>query len=420
MQPTIRTVLDVAEHGLCTGCGACAYMRPGDVRMADSVRDGRRPVAAGEGRSDPRGVREALDACPGIDQSRPDSPRGSAAIGELADSWGPVLAMWEGWAADPRMRFRGSSGGAVSALAAWCVEKGGMHGVLHVAARRDVPYLNETVLSTTRDEIVERSGSRYAPASPCEGLRLVEDAPGPCAFVGKPCDCHAVSKVRALRPALDARLGLVVGFFCAGTPTTAGTIALLARMGIDDPSRVVSLRYRGDGWPGAATAVVETGGRLETRRLTYEESWGGVLADHKQWRCSLCPDRTAETADVAFGDPWWNGVPRDAPGRSLVLVRTERGRRAVLAAVADGYLVLEPAETWKLRASQKGFPKVRGAIWGRRATLRLLGLPVPRCAGAALFSHWRRELTASEKFRSFAGTVKRMFARGFLTRRTGY
>ncbi len=417
MPSSVRTVFDVAERGLCAGCGACAYACPGGVRMVDSLRDGRRPVPVGDAAPDSVRMREAVSICPGLDQSRP--PRGAdpAELAELADSWGPVLELWEGWAADPLTRFRGSSGGAVSALATWCVERGGMHGVLHVAARRDVPYLNEAVLSTTRAQIVERSGSRYAPASPCEGLQMVEDAPAPCAFVGKPCDCLALAKARAARPALDARVGLVVGFFCAGTPTTAGTLEMLRRMGVDDPSRLVSLRYRGDGWPGAATAVVDVDGRRETRRLTYSESWGEVLANHKQWRCNLCPDRTAETADVSFGDPWWGGVPDDAPGRSLVVVRTERGRRAVAAAVADGRLVLEPAAPWKLRASQPGFPKVRGAVFGRSAAMRLLAMPVPRYVGASLRRHWLRELTAAEKVRSFAGTLRRVISRRLFRRR---
>ena len=51
-----------------------------------------------------------------------------------------------------------------------------MHGVLHIAARPDVPWLNHTVLSTTRAELLAATGSRYAPASPCDRLELVERA----------------------------------------------------------------------------------------------------------------------------------------------------------------------------------------------------------------------------------------------------
>ena len=88
-------------------------------------------------------------------------------------------------------------GGAASALALYCMEQGGMHGVLHITAREDVPYLNKTVLSTTREEVLGATGSRYAPASPCDGLAMVEEASGPCVMIGKPCDIAAAEKARA-------------------------------------------------------------------------------------------------------------------------------------------------------------------------------------------------------------------------------
>jgi coenzyme F420 hydrogenase subunit beta len=422
MRRQFATVVDAAERGLCTGCGACAYMDSARVRMTDTLTEGRRPVLVDAGAvsadGDATRSKEALAVCPGLDQTH-EFDRGAWGLDkELADTWGPVLEMWEGYAIDPLTRFRASSGGAASALATYCIEKGGMHGLLHIAQRKDVPYLNETVMSTSRDEIVARSGSRYAPASPCDGLAKIENAPAPCVFIGKPCDVLGAQRARRFRPKLDRNLGLVIGFFCAGTPTTAGTMAMLAKMGVEDPKRLRSLRYRGDGWPGKATAVVEKDdGALETRQLTYHQSWGEVLADHKQWRCNLCPDRTGESADISVGDPWWNGVPDDAPGRSLILVRTERGRRLLRDAVAAGYIAAEPAESWKLRASQKGFPKVRGAIWGRLVALRLMLVASPTHRGFSLFTHWRRELTIREKAKSLLGTARRVVLRNLWRRR---
>ena len=54
----------------------------------------------------------------------------------------------------------------------------------------------------------------------------------------------------------------------------------------------------------------------------------------------MCADHTGEFADIAVAEPWYREIPPDEPGRSLVLARTERGRRCVAEAVAAGYLEL--------------------------------------------------------------------------------
>jgi coenzyme F420 hydrogenase subunit beta len=329
----------------------------------------------------------------------------------LFDGWGPVRGLWEGHAADPEIRFAGSSGGAASALALFCLERAGMYGLLHIAAREDVPYLNRTVLSRTREQILGATGSRYAPASPCDGLAMVEAAPGPCVMIGKPCDIAATEKARRIRPALDSKLGLTIAIFCAGTPSTRGTLEMLKQMGVTDPSAVQSVRYRGNGWPGRATVVLRTANGHETRDLTYEQSWGEVLQKHRQWRCHICPDHTGEAADISVGDPWHRPVPPGAHGSSLVVARTERGLRVVREAMAAGYLCLESVRAGVLPASQPGLLTVRGLVWARLLTLRVMGVPTPRFSGVPMFRYWLSRATVREKLQSVYGTVKRVFTK---------
>lgn len=417
MRLKVADVIEVAERHLCCGCGACAYVSGGAVGMADVLEQGRRPVVRGVG--DEVRMREALAACPGVELGHAGRPDG--VMGELWSAWGPVLEVWEGWASDEAVRWAGSSGGAATALALYCMERGGMHGTLHVGARRDVPYLNETVLSRTRAEMLERTGSRYAPASPCDGLGKVEGAPGPCVFIGKPCDVAGSWKARGLRPGLDAKLGLTVAIFCAGTPSTRGTLEMLAAMGVEDASAVTGVRYRGMGWPGKASATWRGGAGGEERRaeMTYAASWGGILEKHRQWRCYVCVDHTGEFADVSVGDPWYREPGEGEAGRSLVLARTERGRRIVREAVAAGYLTLAPAESWKVEASQRGFPTVRGSVWGRTWTCRAAGVLAPRFTGMPMARFWWGRLSLKQKAQSVWGTLKRIRRKGLRVRR-GY
>ena len=116
----INGIRDVAERHLCTGCGACAYMQPEAIRMVEDLAQGRRPVVA-------EGVEtgEALKACPGHQLEHDYDPDQPGLLRELETDWGPALQLWDGFASDPEIRWKGSSGGAATALALFALEEQG-------------------------------------------------------------------------------------------------------------------------------------------------------------------------------------------------------------------------------------------------------------------------------------------------------
>lgn len=403
----------MAERQLCTGCGVCAYVQPDDIEMVDDIDAGRRPIVRSNAQG-PHGTDDALAACPGVGLSHGEDP--PRMLESVREAWGPVLEVWEGHATDPEVRYSGSSGGAATALALHGMRRQGMYGVLHIRARNDIPYLNETTFSMSREELLAATGSRYAPASPCDRLDLVRDAPGPSVFIGKPCDVAATAKARANDPQLDEKLGLTIAIFCAGTPTTRGTFEMLERMGIEDPDRITQVRYRGNGWPGKARAEIETDDGSIVRELTYEESWGKVLQRHRQWRCYVCADHTGEFADIAVGDPWYRDIEEGEHGESLLLARTERGRDFLRTAVSDGAIVARPVPADRIPAAQPGLLKVRGSVWGRVAASRLAGVPAPRYRRLTTFPVWLKSLPFTEKIRSIVGLFRRIAQKGLKQR----
>ena len=403
-----RDIVDVAEGHLCTGCGVCAYLEPETVTMVDIVDKGLRPSVSARGEHSPT----TLACCPGAGLTH-DYDRTDPAINQdLQDVWGPVYGVWEGYASDENIRWRGSSAGAATVLSAFCLEEQGMEGVVHIKAREDVAYLNETTFSTTVPELVAATGSRYAPASPCTGLDSIEKASAPCVFIGKPCDVAATQRARRYRPDLDRNLGLVIGIFCAGTPSTHGTLEMLRQMGVD-PNLVTDVKYRGQGWPGLAEAKVSDGSK---QSLTYEQSWGDVLQKHRQWRCYVCADHTGEFADVAVGDPWYREVDGKNPGQSLVVARTPRGKEIVEAAIDAGYLTASRVSHDLLPRSQPNLQSARGSVWGRIQMLRLFRAYAPRYQGLPMAHIWLRELSLRQKLQSTVGTVRRIRSKALKTR----
>ncbi len=278
-----------------------------------------------------------------------------------------------------------------------------MDFVLHVGMDPEKPWTNHTVQSKNRSDVLTRTGSRYAPASPCEGLEAIAKSDRACVFIGKPCDASAVMNLRSERPALDEKLGLVLTFFCAGTPSTNGTFSLLRDLEVSTDG-VNTIRYRGEGWPGRFKAVYDDG-KLE-KSYSYEEAWG-KLTGYRPLRCNICPDGLGRVADIACGDAWERHEGGD-PGRSIVIVRTERGREILHRAMAANYVHLEPAGATHVLAAQQSLLQRRREIFGRLLGMRLLLMPVPKFLNFSLSRSWFR-LSFLNKTRTVLGTVRRLF-----------
>ena len=398
----------VVKNHLCMGCGACAAARPDLVTMVDTEAHGRRPrlkstATAAESR-------ELAEICPGREiRFAPAKTYDEAA-------WGPILEVWEGHALDPELRFRGSSGGVVSALALHGIEAGTAAGVVQVRARKDQPLLNETVISRSRTDVLAASASRYSPASPCERLPDVRADGRKHVFVGKPCDVAGASRLMQGDAALRDSIGLTISIFCAGTPSQSATKALIRGLGISNDAQIEDVRYRGNGWPGLmAVRYRETAdGPSKTSSMTYAEGWGKYLSNNTQWRCRVCADHIGEHADLSVGDPWYRPVGANERGESLIIVRSERGRQALRAAVADGFLTVTRRSIETLAASQPNLEQTKGAVFGRCLTVRAMGGAAPVYRGGALYRVWLRALPPVAKLKSIAGTLKRIIRKRIL------
>ena len=133
MSATALNVIEVAQRQACCGCGACAAVDPESLEMVDVLEHGRRPRLRPGARVP---TADTLAVCPGIGL---EHPAGSPTADPAFAAWGPILGVWEGFAADEQIRWGGSSGGAASALALCALGQLQMSGVVHIAARQDAP-----------------------------------------------------------------------------------------------------------------------------------------------------------------------------------------------------------------------------------------------------------------------------------------
>lgn len=397
ISPTLAKV-EAAQS--CTGCGACVALAPAKFALGVSADGFHRPTQTAPLAAEEESAFAAV--CPGRGMEQPLAEAGDHPF------WGPVAGLWKGAARDEALRRNASSGGVLSALLTHLLKTGAVKFVLQTGADDAVPHANRTVVSGDGRAVFEAAGSRYAPSSPLAGLEAHLARGEPFAFVGKPCDVAALRALARLDPRIDRLVPYMISFFCAGVPSRQGAEAVLRKMGCR-PQDVTGFRYRGDGWPGKARAVLKDG---SVRTLSYEESWGDVLSKHLQFRCKICPDGTGGAADVVCADAWEcdaRGYPlfEERDGVSLVLARTRSGAALVAAAQAASAIAIQPARVEDIAAMQPGQLKKKRLALSRLMALGLMLRPVPDFRGYNLFSAAATGGIVAN-LRSFLGTCRRI------------
>lgn len=403
MQNHSPSLARVSRGNLCAGCGVCAGIAPASIVMNEVDPGFLRPRQIAPLEAD----KETLiaDICPGLGQQVLANDRLNPVL------WGPYVSMQTGWAQDSTIRHAGSSGAALSMILIHLLQTDQIDGVVQTAANPDLAIGNTTVLSTDVAAITAASGSRYAPSAPLSDLHQHLTSGQRLAFVGKPCDVAALRALRARDPRVATTFPVLLSFFCAGVPSHTGTRAVLAALGTD-LEHTASFRYRGNGWPGQATATLTTG---ESRAMSYHESWGNILSKHVQHRCKICADGTGAAADIVCADAWESdakGYPvfTESEGISLIVARTGLGDEIIKQAAAAGRIETAAFDVNKLASIQPGQRERRRALWARIAALWVTGQPVPvykgfQIAAAARQNPLRRNL------KNFLGTLRRVIQR---------
>lgn len=322
--------------------------------------------------------------------------------------WGRSCAVYYGWSTDDGLRNLASSGGILSETAAWLLEQGLVDAVIHTCADPNDPTKTISCFSTTRQEVVERSGSRYAISHPLEVIASLEREKK-YAFVGKPCDVIALKNYMELQPDLQKCIVYTLSFFCAGLPSEAAQSKLLSHLGCDN-NTVESLRYRGDGWPGYTTAVTKD---HQQHRTDYATAWGKILGRDIMKMCRFCLDGIGESADISCGDAWFmdeNHKPvfSEGKGRNVIFARTEKGKILLESIIAEGKIAVEPAPLEELPQIQAYQQDRKATMIGKILALAISGRPSPRYRLRSLLGY-SKAVPLGKHLKIILGTLKRIW-----------
>ncbi len=405
--PSSVTLDRVLSAELCAGCGLCAGISDGAIAMTLTDDGFSRPVVQTE-------ISDTLDnaiaqTCPGAVVAEWPSPQPSHVSLTQHPYWGPYIGSATGNACDADVRFNGSSGGMLSALAIHALATGQVDGVLHIAGDAEQPLRNAIRVSRTRSDVLGAAGSRYGPSPLLENIdAILSHEDDRFMVIGKPCDISALRRLALVDARVDRRIVFMLSFFCGGMPSLGGTHDILQAMGMD-ANDITAFRYRGEGWPGTAKAVARDG---TSAVMSYADSWGSHLSGTVQYRCKICPDAVGGSADIVCADAWYggeSGYPQfdEQDGRSLVLDRTMRGRDLLQSASAANMCVITPLPVGEIDLMQPSQARRKRLVLARSLAARALFRRQPKMRGVHLLAA-AQTAGMKEQLTNFLGSLRRI------------
>ena len=391
------TLEEIVGNGLCIGCGLCrsiAGRNQIDLVMTPQGRE--RPLVR---RPLERADLERINAvCPGTRIGGTDTAACNTAMHDTV--WGAAERLSIGYARDPLVRFRGSTGGVLTALGQFLLSSGRVNFVLHVGASRSAPMRSERRLSFDAAAVLDGAGSRYGPVAVLTDFCEILERAEPFALIAKPCDVTAVRNLGRIDARVDCYMRYALTLVCGGASDLRKSEEVLQHFRIHE-SELALFRYRGHGNPGLTRIETKDGRAFE---LTYQQLW----EDESKWmiqpRCRICPDAIGLEADIAASDVWPGGSPTgEDAGFNGIVVRTARGLELYEAAVAAGALTIDHSATYAdFDRFQPHQVRKRRAVWARLKALQVSGKPVPQVTNLGL-EDCARQNTLRENLAEYRG-----------------
>ena len=373
---TLCTVEYIRALRLCHGCGICEAVCPQDaIEMVYDRRHRNYVPIVNHKRCKECGL--CLDICPGKEVNFAEISKRFLGGVKYDILSGHYIRNYFAWAADDDIRWRAASGGIATALAKFLLTSGQVDKVIVVKSaseEEDCLTFQGTVVSDV-NELYGTMGSKYCSLPLCSALGEVQRHDRLAVF-GLPCHIHGIRKAQMVHNVIGKIDMTLIGIFCGATVGKEGTECLIRRHGYH-LSKLASINYRGNGWPGEMVVDFSDNSKL---RLSYADYYDRQFTGFTPWRCFLCSDGMAELADLSIGDAWLKEVSsNNDQGVSMVIARSERGQKVFKEAISAGAIEYQRArDDDAVRSQYKMLVRKKCGIASNMLLAKMIGRGAPQ------------------------------------------
>ncbi|MBS4060838.1 MAG: Coenzyme F420 hydrogenase/dehydrogenase, beta subunit C-terminal domain [Bacteroidetes bacterium] len=368
----IDKLYKVMHSHLCNRCGSCVGLSDGAIVFEDKTGD-YRPVIKAE--IDEKTAETLWEACPGKsfnfpsfrEEFYPEVPNFNTFIG-------PYRQIGIGFATDSQIRQQGASGGIISAVLIWLLERKMIDGAVVLGMSKKEPWLTQAFIATTKEEVLEAAQSKYIISSVNDILPEINRFEGKLAYVGLPGQIQSIRKLQRMKHPSVRNIAYIFGPFYGNTLHFSSITSFLKTYKVSDYREITKLYFRHGEWPGNMRVELKSGRLIELKKFHANY----LIPFHILRNSLYCTDLTNEFTDLSGGDAWAPVYEERGKGFSIIISRSDKGDDILNRMLNEGTIKMEPisAQTAiEMHSHGYDFKKRGGFI--RIHFRRMLGKEVP-------------------------------------------
>lgn len=368
MESTKPNILYTLKHDLCTGCGVCEDACPSKA-ITTIIRDGRfSPEVNSDLCRNDKGCHRCIDVCPGVGvdlckMANEQFPDENIKADKMV---GRYLRCFTGHSNEEDIRYHCASGGMVSQVLIFLLEKGYIDGAVVTAFYPKNELLVRSYISHNREEVLQAKGSKYAPVSLHGMAQAIKKEKGTrYVIVGLPCHIQGFCKLEAIDRKLREKVIGHFAIYCSSGRTFYLTEHVFKERGIRKEN-LTYFAYRDEGCLGSLVAKQRRNIRvtnsnseisLYNKDEVYKEKYQSYYHPLRSFfiprRCLFCIDHYGELGDVCFGDIHIRPYIDDKIGVNSLVVRKQQWLDLLEEAQSEGFITLDEISVETLNASQQ-------------------------------------------------------------------
>ncbi len=279
---------------------------------------------------------------------------------------GRYLRCFTGHSNEEDIRYHCASGGMVSQVLIFLLEKGYIDGAVVTAFDPKNELLVRSYISHNREEVLQAKGSKYAPVSLHGMAQAIKKEKGTrYVIVGLPCHIQGFCKLEAIDRKLREKVIGHFAIYCSSGRTFYLTEHVFKERGIRKEN-LTYFAYRDEGCLGSLVAKQRRNIRvtnsnseisLYNKDEVYKEKYQSYYHPLRSFfiprRCLFCIDHYGELGDVCFGDIHIRPYIDDKIGVNSLVVRKQQWLDLLEEAQSEGFITLDEISVETLNASQQ-------------------------------------------------------------------